>query len=569
MLQIVVSNNIRIRGSSVPLRAAIIDALTVPNPAYLESKKKNRGRNVYGLEEKLRLYTYDQGDLVTPRGFASELQEILRKQGVNPDKVITWNLNDGRPVDFGPWNPAFPPRDYQQPAIAAAVKDAGVLVSPAGSGKTLVACATIHAWGVPTLWLTHTVELMNQSAAAAQKYMPGVGRVGRIGDSTLDWGDGKLIVATVQTLSNNPTLVATLNSLVGALVIDEAHHFPAIQFIETAGKFNARYFLGVTATPKRKDFLEVYLYRGVGPVCYEVPREALHDAGNLIKPEVRFVYTDYQRPIDENALDNVDAGGEDIMYTELIQELIADDTRAKLVAETILESCIEAAPQKAGVIVLADSVRYLWKLHDLVKQFAGPRLGGNIPRMGVVHGGMQRYVWRKCPKPAPGYDPDVTRWNERLERWEQKQEQYTEDEYAAWQVTTAQRKAVMDAAYGRQIDILFATGALAREGLDMPHLAMGHLTTPARGDARTSSNGASVEQAIGRIQRPDPQNPRKIARWYDYVDFEVGVFQDQYYSRRTVYKRLGLTLPKKKKSQRDKVQDFLKGDFLNFGSLPL
>ncbi|TVX92259.1 DEAD/DEAH box helicase [Paenibacillus agilis] len=569
MLQITISNNIRLRDTNIPIRAAITDALTVPNPAYIESKKKNRGRNIYGLEEKLRLYEWDQGDLVVPRGFALELQDILRHHGINPDKVITWNVNEPAKVDFGPWNTDYPPRDYQIPAVASGTKKAGVLVSPAGSGKTLMACATIHAWGVPTLWLTHTIELMNQSADAARKYMPGVGRVGRIGDNKLDWGDGKLIVATVQTLANNPTLVATLNKMVGALVIDEAHHFPAIQFIETVGKFNAKYVLGVTATPKRKDFLEVYLYRGVGPVCYEVPREALHDAGSLIKPEVRFIYTDYQRPVDEFALDNVDAGGEDIHYTALIQELTADEKRARLVVESILESCIEAAPQKGGVIVLADSVRYLWVLHALLKELAGSRLGGNIPRMGVVHGGMQRYVWRKCSQPAPDYDTEVFRWNKRLQRWEAKQEQYTEAEFTAWQVTSAQRKVTMAAAYNREIDILFATGALAREGLDMPHLSRGHLTTPARGDARTSANGASVEQAIGRIQRPDPNNPSKNAVWYDYVDFDVGVFQDQYYSRRKVYKRLGLNVPKKKKSQRDRVADFLKGDFINFGSLPL
>lgn len=138
-----------------------------------------------------------------------------------------------------------------------------------------------------------------------------------------------------------------------------------------------------------------------------------------------------------------------------------------------------------------------------------------------------------------------------------------------WKVTGTDRKEIMAAAYSRKIDIIFATGALAREGLDMPHLSRGHLVTPSRGDARISSNGASVEQSIGRIQRPDPQNPNKVAVWYDYVDFNVGIFQDQYYSRRSVYKRLGLVVPKKKKSHRDKVNDFLKGDFLNFGSLPL
>lgn len=577
MLQVSISNNIRIRGASVPLRAAVTDALTVPNPAYIEAKKKNRGRNIYGLEAQLRLYTHELGDLIAPRGFAHDLQEIIKQHGTNPDKVITWDVSEGRPVDFGPWNPDFVPRDYQVPAIAAAVENAGVLVSPAGSGKTLMAWKTAHTWGVPTLWLTHTVDLLKQSAEAAKKFMPGVGRVGIIGDDRLEWGDGKVFVATVQTLARNPTLVATLNSLIGALVIDEAHHFPAVQFIETAGKFNAKYFLGVTATPKRKDFMETYMYRGIGPICYEVERQALHDAGNLLLPEVRFIYTDHQRPTDESAEDNVDAGGEDIHYTELIQNLVADDKRAILVAENILESCIEASPQGGAVIVLADSVRYLFKLRDLVSQFAEPRLGGVIPRMTVVHGGINKHTWRKAARAYGSSKDDILANNpgavdardHKTFGWQVKMEQYSDEEMEAWQVTAKDRKEAMAAAYDRKVDIIFATGALAREGLDMPHLSRGHLATPARGDARTSSNGASVEQAIGRIQRPDPNNPAKTAVWYDYVDFEVGIFQDQYYSRRTVYKRLGITLAKKKKSQRDRVTEFLKGDFLNFGSLPL
>jgi superfamily II DNA or RNA helicase len=575
VLQITISNNIRLRDTNIPIRAAITDALTVPNPAYLEMKKRHGRRNIYGLEEKLRLYEWDQGDLVTPRGFAAELQEILRQHGINPDKVITWNVNEPAPVDFGPWNPDYMPRDYQLPAIAAAVENAGVLVSPAGSGKTLMGWKTVHTWGLPTLWLTHTVELLKQSAAAAQKFMPGVGQVGIIGDDRLVWGSGKVFVATVQTLRSNPTLVATLKRLVGAVVIDEAHHFPAVQFIETVGKFDAKYLLGVTATPKRKDFLETYMYRGIGPMCYEVERQALHDADNLIMPELRFIYSEYQRPENEDAADNIDAGGEDVHYTHLIQELIADEPRAKLVAENVLESCIEAAPQKGGVIVLADSVRYLWKLHSLVEQFAKVRLGGVVPRMAVVHGGMAQFIWRVVNgkhEALRRVDAGLaTEWRyvEKHDRYEVRIQQYTDQEMQDWQVTAGQRKAAMEAAYGRQIDIIFATGALAREGLDMPHLSRGHLATPARGDARTSANGASVEQSIGRIQRPDPNNPNKTAVWYDYVDFEVGVFQDQYYSRRSVYKRLGMTVPKKKKSQRDKVTEFLKGDFLNFGSLPL
>ena len=97
--------------------------------------------------------------------------------------------------------------------------------------------------------------------------MPDIGRIGFFGDGVHDWGDGKLIVATVQTLRRNPQIIDALNDFIGTVVVDEAHHFPAIQFIETAGKLTAENVIGLTATPSRKDGLEIYMYNGVGQKC--------------------------------------------------------------------------------------------------------------------------------------------------------------------------------------------------------------------------------------------------------------------------------------------------------------
>jgi superfamily II DNA or RNA helicase len=116
----------------------------------------------------------------------------------------------------------------------------------------------------------------------------------------------------------------------------------------------------------------------------------------------------------------------------------------------------------------------------------------------------------------------------------------------------------MAACDRKEIQILFAT-QLAREGLDMPHLTVGHMVMPKRGDDGSKANGGSVEQEIGRIQRKDPANPDKKAAWYDYVDYNVGVFKQQYQSRRKVYKRLGIALPKKPKTEKDEIESFLAG----------
>lgn len=73
-------------------------------------------------------------------------------------------------------------------------------------------------------------------------------------------------------------------------------------------------------------------------------------------------------------------------------------------------------------------------------------------------------------------------------------------EIREWQVTKQQRKDILEACDRKEVDILFAT-QLAREGLDMQHLVVGHMVMPKRGDSRESNSGSSVEQEIGRIMR--------------------------------------------------------------------
>lgn len=561
MLQVLRSHNIRICGASTPLKAAITKALTMDNPEYVDAKK--RRRPTWGMEDRLRLYLYDQGDIIAPRGFIGELRAILTAQGIDPDKVITEQLNVGNPVEFGPWNPVYVLRDYQTPLVEALKEENGVGVAPAGSGKTIMGMRYIFEIGRPTLWLTHTKDLMYQTKERAEATLQGVGRVGILGDDTRDYGDGKLIIATVQTLQANPQLVEALDPIIGVVVIDEAHHFPAPQFIDVAAKFTAARIIGLTATPDRKDRLERYMYMGIGPKRYTVDRGNLYENGQLVKPEVKFIFTDFdyeQASLREG--NSVDAGGEDIDYGGLIAALINDTRRADLIAQNVIEYL--PGPGQA-TIVITESVRYCFKLMEACKRYWSSHRFGYMPRMAVIHGGLSRYKWvvARGREAALNLSSDygtICKYDEKAKRWKVKVPMYTESEFQDWQVTDTQRKEILQAVRDKKVDILFAT-QLAREGLDIAHLTVGHMATPKRGDASDSKNGGAVEQEIGRIMRPDPNKPNKRAIWLDYVDYNVGVLQGQYYSRRRVYKRLGLIVPAKtpKQTERDIIDSFLSG----------
>jgi superfamily II DNA or RNA helicase len=87
-----------------------------------------------------------------------------------------------------------------------------------------------------------------------------------------------------------------------------------------------------------------------------------------------------------------------------------------------------------------------------------------------------------------------------------------------------------------EITVLVTTPELLGEGFDIDFLNRLFIATSFRTESR-------VEQLIGRIQRFHPD--KKDAIVYDYVDTNIGVFANQFYSkhgkcRSNVYERLGL-----------------------------
>lgn len=213
------SNNIRVSGYPLPLKLKIVDDLTIDNPAYLKAKYQRRP--TWGIDQKLQLFTYDNdGSLILPRGYADRLYNLIPETTAS----VKWDKEqvEGEPVDFGPWNENFQIRDYQHPLIDSLLRKNGIGVSPAGSGKTIMGMRYIYEVGRPTLWLTHTRDLVYQTRDRALSTLKGVGRVGILGDGVEDFGDRKLIIATVQTLKAKQRLVEKLKEFIGVVVIDEA-----------------------------------------------------------------------------------------------------------------------------------------------------------------------------------------------------------------------------------------------------------------------------------------------------------------------------------------------------------
>lgn len=170
---------------------------------------------------------------------------------------------------------ALIPRPYQEEAIDALARHGGrgLVVLPTGAGKTVVALALAARLGVRTLVVVPTIDLLTQwrkSLADGLGYP--LDEIGVVGG-----GKRTLRDLTVITYDSAAMPHRRLDGF-GLLVVDEVHHLPARAYRAIAGKVNAPFRLGLSATPERSDDGHLDLDHLIGPVVYRrSPAELARD----------------------------------------------------------------------------------------------------------------------------------------------------------------------------------------------------------------------------------------------------------------------------------------------------
>lgn len=156
-------------------------------------------------------------------------------------------------------------RPYQDDAIAAWVRHdgRGVVVLPTGAGKTVVALAVAARLGLRTLVVVPTIDLLTQwRQGLADRLGYPMSDVGIVGGGKRTLRDITVITYDSAAMPNRE-----LRGF-GLLVVDEVHHLPARAYRQIAGKVNAPFRLGLSATPERSDEGHLALDRLIGPVVF-------------------------------------------------------------------------------------------------------------------------------------------------------------------------------------------------------------------------------------------------------------------------------------------------------------
>jgi len=146
----------------------------------------------------------------------------------------------------------FTLRESQQ-EIYDLVDDNCMIIANPSYGKTFTAISIATKLKQKTLIIVHTKFLLEQWVDEINKTLGIKAGIVGVGKFKID---SPIVVALFQTLRNKGH---TISKEFGTVIVDEVHHTPAKVFKGIVDKFNARYKIGLTATPWRKDGRHVML----------------------------------------------------------------------------------------------------------------------------------------------------------------------------------------------------------------------------------------------------------------------------------------------------------------------
>lgn len=342
-MKIIVSNNIRVEEPDEKIKNYAEEKLVIKNPDYIRNERL--GYSNWKTPRNLTFYEINGNELIIPFGCLSDLFQMY------PLKVFENRIIKGEQITYKSKIELY---EYQKKVLEKAIlRKNGIIVMPAGSGKTQTALELIAKIGLKTLWITHTIDLLNQSYDRAKSNFENIG-LGKIANGKIEIGT-HITFATVQTLKSID--LQSYADTWDCIIVDECHRIcgtpaKAGMFYKVINKLIARYKYGLTATPYRNiKGTEKAMFSLIGKTIIELEKEVIGDRiipAKIIKVKTGFI----EIPEECQETDGT------IKYSNLTTVLSEDLERNKLILD-ILKKC-----KNNYTLILTDRIKQMYYLQE-------------------------------------------------------------------------------------------------------------------------------------------------------------------------------------------------------------
>jgi superfamily II DNA or RNA helicase len=298
--------------------------------------------------------------IALPRGCVAELTALLLAHNIKPE------LRDerfaGTPID-AEFQGDLRPLQHQA-VFKIADRDNGILCAPTAFGKSAVAAWMIAQRRVNTLVLVHRQQLLDQWRARLAMFlgMP-LKSIGQIGGGKTN-RTGVIDVALLQSFHRKGE-VKDVVAKYGQVIVNECHHISAFNFELVMKQVKARYVLGLTATPTRKDGHHPIIYMQCGAVQFSFSARKMTEE-TPFEHKVIPRYTEFRLTPNEA----------DVTIQDVYAALVRDRQRNELIANDV----ITAVREGRSPFLLTGRTEHLKSFTALIS--------GSLKNVFVLKGGM-------------------------------------------------------------------------------------------------------------------------------------------------------------------------------------
>jgi superfamily II DNA or RNA helicase len=203
--------------------------------------------------------------------------------------------------------------------------------------------------------------------------------IGRIGGGRDD-SNGVLDVGMLQSMERKGIVDDRIADY-GFVIVDECHHISAVSFERILMQAKAKYVLGLTATPYRRDGHQPIIHMQCGPICYRMKeKDANQQISNFMAISRMTKFTC--------------EWSEDSNIYDVWPKLIKDEQRNQL----IIDDIIKVVQAGRFPIILTERREHLEKLANRLKE--------SIEHLVILYGGIRTKKRKQTLKELSRYPDD-------------------------------------------------------------------------------------------------------------------------------------------------------------------